>query len=137
MAIKKIIDKIQDDYEIEMYFDFHGHSKKKNMFFFGPNYSLMDPNYYKCRVFPKILSKNLDFFRYYGCTYTISSAKNTTARAVMLNEFNVPFFYTVETSVGFLHDYSKREDLSLSKSSLIRIGIKFKDSLKEYFEGIE
>ncbi len=59
MAVKKLVDKIQEYFEIEMYFDFHGHSKKKNIFFFGPNYPLMDPNYYRCRVFPKIFAKNL------------------------------------------------------------------------------
>lgn len=91
-----------------MYFDFHGHSKKKNIFFFGPAYSVADANYYRCRVFPKILSRNLDFFRYYGCSYVIPESKMTTARSVMLNEFNIPFFYTVETSVGFYHDYSRR-----------------------------
>ncbi len=113
-----------------MYFDFHGHSKKKNIFFFGPNYSLTEPNYYRCRVFPKILSKNLDSFRYFGCSYSISLDKRSTARAIMLYEFKIPFFYTVETSIGFYHDYLKREDVPFNKNSLSKIGVKFKESLK-------
>lgn len=36
-------------------YDFHGHSKKKNTFFYGPAYLLSDPNYYKCRVLAKII----------------------------------------------------------------------------------
>lgn len=78
-----------------MYLDFHGHSKNKNVFLYGPNYTISEMNYYKCRVFPKILDKKIEYFRYYGSKYTISEKKKTTARAIMLSYFGIPFFYTI------------------------------------------
>ena len=68
-----------------MFLDFHGHSRKKNMFLFGPNYNITQSEYYKARVMPKYLSQLTHVFRYYGCIYSISPCKITTARAVMLN----------------------------------------------------
>lgn len=38
-----------------MSLDFHGHSRKKNTFFYGPPYSLSETEYYKCRVFPRLV----------------------------------------------------------------------------------
>ncbi len=68
-----------------MYLDFHGHSRKKNMFIFGPSYNITQPEYYKCRIFPKLLSNYTSVFRYYSCSYDIPYEKRSTARSVMLN----------------------------------------------------
>lgn len=38
-----------------MFFDFHGHSRKKNTFVYGPSYNLSEPNYYKSRAFAKMI----------------------------------------------------------------------------------
>ena len=54
------------------------------MFMFGPDYNLTQPEYYKSRVFPKLLANVTPIFRYYSCSYTISNDKRSTARAVML-----------------------------------------------------
>lgn len=78
-----------------MYLDFHGHSRKKNMFVFGPDYSVTEPMYYKCRILPKLLSSITPIFRYYGCSYQISHDKKSTARAAMLREMLIPYVYTV------------------------------------------
>ncbi len=81
-----------------MYLDFHGHSTKKNIFIYGPDYGLVDPKYMLCRVFPKLVSKLTNTFRYYSCIFKISREKAKTARAVMLREFGIPYCYTVEAS---------------------------------------
>lgn len=65
------------------------------MFMFGPNYSLSQPLYYKCRVLPKLLSSITPIFRYYGCNYDIPPEKKATARAVMISEMMIPLVYTV------------------------------------------
>ena len=69
--------------EILMYYDFHGHSRKKNTFFYGPSYNLGHPNYYKCRILPKLIEKKINAFRYYSCLFAISEEKKTTGRASM------------------------------------------------------
>ena len=38
--VKDLAKKIQSNYGLFMYLDFHGHSRKKNTFFYGPNYSI-------------------------------------------------------------------------------------------------
>lgn len=58
--------------EIFLYFDFHGHSKKKNTFFYGPSYPLVSPNYLKCRVLPRMIEKINCGFRYHSCNFSIS-----------------------------------------------------------------
>ena len=109
--IKYLVDKIHDNHDIEIFLDFHGHSRKKNMFLFGPNYNLTQLDYYKSRVMPKYLAQLTSVFRYYGCDYTIPSQKMSTARAVMLNELGIPYVYTVQTSVGVYYDYEQLKDM--------------------------
>ena len=85
IAVKKLVSRVQQTHKIDMYLDFHGHSGKKNMFMFGPNYNITQPEYYRSRMMPKLLSQITSKFRYYGCSYTLPNNKLTTARAIMLN----------------------------------------------------
>ena len=82
----------------DIFLDFHGHSAKRNVFIYGPNYRIEDKYYLSSRVFPKMISKNTPAFRYYSCNFKIGRSKRTTGRAVMLNQFNVIFSYTIEAS---------------------------------------
>ena len=38
--IKNLTAKIQKKYGVFMYIDFHGHSRRKNTFLYGPNYTI-------------------------------------------------------------------------------------------------
>jgi len=87
-----------------MFLDFHGHSRKKNTFLYGPNYPLSNSEYYKSRVFPRLIEKIDPKFRYYSCSFTISEDKKTTARAVMLNQLKIPYSYTIESSIGLFYN---------------------------------
>lgn len=78
-----------------IYLDLHGHSVKKNIFFYGPDYSISHPFYMKCREFGKILGNLTCMFRFYSCIFHISNEKTTTARATFNREVNIPFTYTV------------------------------------------
>lgn len=40
--IKKLVSRIHKSLGVFMFFDFHGHSRKKNTFFYGPVYSLSE-----------------------------------------------------------------------------------------------
>lgn len=40
-----------------MFLDLHGHSTKKNIFAYGPEFSLTDKFYYEARIFAKMLEK--------------------------------------------------------------------------------
>jgi hypothetical protein len=39
------------------YIDMHGHSRKKNVFMYGPSYPIHDLRYLKIRVLPKLMSE--------------------------------------------------------------------------------
>ena len=43
VQLKNLVDKISETHDLELYLDFHGHSKKKNMFMFGPDYNITQP----------------------------------------------------------------------------------------------
>jgi hypothetical protein len=73
--------------------DFHGHSIRKNVFTYGPGFFLGENNYYKSRMFPKIISNQTKMFRYYSCSFRISEHKQSTARA-LISKY-VPYCYTV------------------------------------------
>lgn len=83
MLVKNLALKIQRRYGLMMYFDFHGHSRKKNTFFYGPGYTLSDSEYYKSKALAKLVEKVNNSFRYYSCSFMISDDKKRTARAVL------------------------------------------------------
>ena len=43
VLLKNLVDKISETHDVDLYLDFHGHSRKKNMFIFGPSYNLTQP----------------------------------------------------------------------------------------------
>jgi cytosolic carboxypeptidase protein 2/3 len=67
-----------------MFFDFHGHSSKKNIFAYGPDYSIDHKCFLPTRLFSKLVSKCAKAFRYYACSFKVSASKRNTGRAFML-----------------------------------------------------
>lgn len=68
-----------------MFIDMHGHSVKKNVFVYGPDYPIFDLNYYKSRIFPKLIDDSTDMFRYNSCKFKISLGKKNTGRSILFN----------------------------------------------------
>ena len=69
--------------EIVLYCDFHGHSKKQNVFIYGCDL-LEDPHMrLKSRVFPKMLSKNAPaMFSYKDSRFNVHKSKVHTAKPI-------------------------------------------------------
>ena len=78
-----------------MFLDFHGHSTKKNVFMYGPEYPIIKKEYYESRIFPKIIGDLTNMFRYYSCSFKISYEKRSTARAIFLRALSIPFSDTI------------------------------------------
>ena len=89
--------------------DFHGHSVKKNVFIYGPEYALGDNNYYRTRMLPKLISTRTEMFRYYSCLFRIASFKRATARAVILRQ--VPHCYTIEASNSGYYSVEEKRNI--------------------------
>lgn len=56
-----------------LYLDLHGHSVKKNVFMYGPDFSIQHANYELSRELPRLLSNVTSLFRYYSCIFRITS----------------------------------------------------------------
>ncbi len=56
-AFKKLVTetKLVFKNNLMMFLDFHGHSTKKNVFAYGPEFPIMDKFYYESRIFAKLL----------------------------------------------------------------------------------
>ena len=93
--IKTLLARLQKKYKVLVFLDFHGHSMRKNTFFYGPAYPITHRDYYRCRAFPKLVEKINPSFRFYGCSFQISEDKRSAARAVALTQLRVPYAYTV------------------------------------------
>jgi len=51
----------------------HGHSVKKNIFMYGPDFNIQHPNYLISRELPKVLASMTSLFRFYSCIFKIST----------------------------------------------------------------
>jgi hypothetical protein len=121
--------------KILYFLDFHGHSMKKNVFMYGPEYGPWLQKFEKARIMPKLISSKTDMFRYQSCIFKVAAAKKTTARAFMLGL--VPFCYTVESSVGCYRATASKETLAFGPGKWEEVGAIIGEALKESIERIE
>lgn len=94
-AMKRMIKGFAAKTPLEIICDFHGHSRKKNIFIFGCN-SAKEPE--ACKLFPYILSKINPSFNFKDCRFGIQRAKEATLRVSLFKELRLPKVYTLEAS---------------------------------------
>lgn len=115
-----------------IFLDFHGHSAKKNVFVYGPDYAIDSPFYLPSRLLPKIISKKTSAFRYYACMFKINSCKQNTGRAIMLRDHGVNFSFTVEASA---FSYGPRgANIKFDKTEYSNVGGSIADALGEFIK---
>ena len=136
-SIKKLIRKIREQNQsIINYLDFHAHSKKKCVFIYGPYYPLHSEKYIKVRVFAKLLSENMEMFRYKACKFREEKEKRNAARLVISKEFNILNSFTIEASFhAFIDDDRKSIEFSIELYQMV--GKCILDSLLDYFRLIK
>ena len=101
-AIKNLVSDLHKKHgdNLIAFIDMHGHSVKKNVFIYGPEFSIWDPNYLKCRVIPKMMDDATSMFRYYSSIFRVSRHKKSTARGVFCDKYDLINCFTVEASNG-------------------------------------
>ena len=134
VALKELVVKCKREFQnnLLLFLDFHGHSIKKNVFMYGPEFPISEKNYYESKIFPKLLGRNTEMFRYYSCIFRISTFKETTARAILLKKLDVPFSYTIEASNGSYYDKEGMKDINFTPALWIEMGHNIAKSLHEY-----
>ncbi|XP_006135945.1 cytosolic carboxypeptidase 1 isoform X2 [Pelodiscus sinensis] len=119
-----------------VYCDYHGHSRKKNVFMYGcsiketvwhTNVSaascdlIEDLGY---RTLPKILSQIAPAFSMSSCSFVVEKSKESTARVVVWREIGVQRSYTMESTLCGC-DQGKYKGLQIGTRELEEMGAKF------------
>ncbi|NP_001292036.1 cytosolic carboxypeptidase 1 isoform X5 [Gallus gallus] len=119
-----------------VYCDYHGHSRKKNVFMYGCSIKetmwhtnvntascdlMEDPGY---RVLPKILSQTAPAFCMGSCSFVVEKSKESTARVVVWREIGVQRSYTMESTLCGC-DQGKYKGLQIGTKELEEMGAKF------------
>ncbi|XP_034736100.1 cytosolic carboxypeptidase 4 isoform X2 [Etheostoma cragini] len=120
--------------------DFHGHSRKKNVFLYGCSVKETlwqsgsvvntaglkeDPGY---RTIPKTLDRLAPAFSFNSCNYLVEKSRSATARVVVWREMGVLRSYTMESTHNGC-DQGIYKGLQIGTRELEEMGVKFCHSL--------
>ncbi|KAI9362059.1 hypothetical protein DFJ73DRAFT_891664 [Zopfochytrium polystomum] len=103
--------------------DFHGHSKRKNVFLFGCENG-QGPNDGLERIFASLMATTSPVFDSNSCKYTVEKSKEATARVVLWREMGVVGSYTLESSYCGA-DFGEKKGLQFQIADLERVGVDF------------
>lgn len=94
-ALKRLCREFKEEWEVCLFVDLHGHSRKKNIFMYGNN---IQTDWAGTRIFPFIMSKLLDYFSYNYSRFNYSKYKEATAWISLFKELKIPNIFTMEAS---------------------------------------
>ncbi|CAF3989111.1 unnamed protein product [Rotaria magnacalcarata] len=128
---REMIKRFMSETELILYCDFHGHSRKQNVFIYGCENKHLPRERLKERIFPAMLSKNDPAkFAYYSCKFKVQKNKEGTGRIVMW-AMGIPNSYTLEAT--FCGSTQRdRASHQFNTRDLESIGYHFLDSLLDY-----
>ncbi|XP_067873731.1 cytosolic carboxypeptidase 4 [Heterodontus francisci] len=119
-----------------VYCDYHGHSRKKNVFMYGCSLketlwqagSSIDTATLKedigYRTIPKVLDKICPAFAINRCCFLVQKSRESTARVVVWREIGVLRSYTMESTYCGC-DQGKYDGLQIGTGELEEVGVKF------------
>ncbi|XP_044115244.1 cytosolic carboxypeptidase 2 isoform X7 [Neovison vison] len=128
--LQKAVRVLLEEREVLLYCDFHGHSRKNNIFLYGCNSN--DRKYWLHeRVFPLMLSKNApDKFSFQSCNFKVQKCKEGTGRVVMWR-MGILNSYTMESTFGGSTLGNKR-DTHFTTEDLKSLGYHVCDTLLDF-----
>ncbi|KAM5205147.1 cytosolic carboxypeptidase 3 [Hipposideros larvatus] len=129
---RNMIRRLMEKREVILYCDFHGHSKKENIFMYGCGGSDgCKALYLQQRIFPLMLSKNCpDKFSFPACKFKVQRSKEGTGRVVMWR-MGIRNSFTMEaTFCG--STLGKKRGTHFNTKDLESMGYHFCDSLLDY-----
>ncbi|KAG9337194.1 hypothetical protein JZ751_029674 [Albula glossodonta] len=119
-----------------VYCDYHGHSRKKNVFMYGCSIKetvwQTNVNATSCelqedlgyRTLPKILSQVAPAFSMSSCSFVVEKSKESTARVVVWREIGVQKSYTMESTLCGC-DQGRYKGLQVGTRELEEMGAQF------------
>jgi cytosolic carboxypeptidase protein 2/3 len=101
-SIKSLVRKIYENERRKLWIfcDLHGHSKKKNCFFYGCNTAANGGflSWTIVRLLPRIFAKKTHLFSYKDCRFKVEPYKLGTGRVVAWKQFMITHSFTLESS---------------------------------------
>nr|XP_025121834.1 cytosolic carboxypeptidase 2 isoform X5 [Bubalus bubalis] len=127
---RNMIKRLLEEREVLLYCDFHGHSRKNNIFLYGCNNTNREFWLHE-RVFPLMLSKNApDKFSFHSCNFKVQKCKEGTGRVVMWR-MGILNSYTMESTFGGSTLGNKR-DTHFTTEDLKSLGYHVCDTLLDF-----
>eukprot|EP00794_Sanderia_malayensis_P018239 gene18239-20058_t len=128
---RAMIKKLQEEREVLLYCDLHGHSRKRNVFIYGCDNKQNKTKRFWGRVFPMMLCKNSeDKFAYKSCRFKVQKSKEGTGRIFMWN-VGIPYSFTLEASFCG-SSLGKRKDSHFGISDYESMAYHFCDTLLDF-----
>ena len=127
-AVKRLVKNFSKEREIALFCDLHGHSRRKNIFMYGNNYTEKPE---ATRMFPYILSKLCDYFSFEQCRFSMHRSKEATARIAMWKELQIPNIFTMEASFSGA-DKGALKDQHFTSDHLMMAGRRLMEALIIY-----
>ncbi|KAJ7346036.1 hypothetical protein JRQ81_001986 [Phrynocephalus forsythii] len=115
---RAMIKRVLEEREVLLYCDFHGHSRKNNIFMYGCNNKYAREQLLHERIFPLMLSKNIpDKFSFNSCKFQVQKCKEGTGRVVMwrmgiLNSYTMESTFSGSTLGNKNNSHFTSEDLT-------------------------
>ena len=113
--LKMLIRQMNQERDVILFCDLHGHSRKKNIFMYGNG--VKGDTKYKERIFPYILEQQAEVFSYADCAFSVQRQKEGTGRVVGWKELGVTNSFTLEASFCG-SDFGKYADLHFNTDML-------------------
>ncbi|XP_068947741.1 cytosolic carboxypeptidase 2 [Petaurus breviceps papuanus] len=127
---RNMIKRVLEEREVLLYCDFHGHSRKNNIFLYGCN-STNRKKWLHERVFPLMLSKNApDKFSFHSCNFKVHKCKEGTGRVVMWR-MGILNSYTMESTFGG-STLGRKRDTHFNTEDLKSLGYHVCDTLLDF-----
>mmetsp|Transcript_43510 Transcript_43510/g.41984 ORF Transcript_43510/g.41984 Transcript_43510/m.41984 type:complete len:190 (-) Transcript_43510:2307-2876(-) len=97
---KQMIQNFAKERELVIFCDFHGHSRKKNVFMYGcianPNDKDASQLNQVIQCVPESVCQTCSIFNFKDCKFACEKEKETTARIVLFRELGILNSYTLE-----------------------------------------
>ncbi|XP_073798312.1 cytosolic carboxypeptidase 2 isoform X5 [Danio rerio] len=128
---RNMVKRLLAEREVVVYCDFHGHSRKNNVFMYGCNERKDASQCLQERVFPLMMSKNAkDKFSFRSCKFKMHKSKEGTGRIVMWR-LGIRNSYTMESTFGG-STLGDRKGTHFSTLDLKSMGYCFCDTLLDF-----
>ncbi|XP_030055353.1 cytosolic carboxypeptidase 2 [Microcaecilia unicolor] len=128
---KAMINRLLEKHEVLLYCDFHGHSRKNNIFMYGCSNENHSMQHLHERVFPLMLSKNAsDKFSFQSCKFRVQKHKEGTGRIVMWR-MGIQNSYTLESTFGG-STLGNKKGTHFNTEDLKSMGLHLCDTLLDY-----